>query len=331
MSRDCGSSARAAQPRAADVIRLPANFDSISLTDWVEVELLFGSHTELSQTEMLGLLTDDLGAAEQFDMVDGNIEQAPAAGEDSSALQLQLENVWLLLDERAARAGSAYPFSTSGLKVVATGGWQAHLEYAFLALLSARFLLGLANDIPTHTPAVLFEKLVKTALKNWLNGRSARFGWPLEGEFVGTIHERIAHLAKLMNERPHPELTTVTTDQKDHGLDVVAWVPLDHRASQVIVLCQCGIGRDFAEKVLPTGRWPSVIDFLAPPLTALAVPFEDFGAGEAGTHWRSLAKDAGILFDRTRIARFASVADEPDLEARITDWISQVLPVFATA
>lgn len=109
---------------------------------------------------------------------------------------------------------------------------------------------------------------------------------------------------------------------------MVAWAPFDDRASKIIVLCQCGIGADYEEKTLPPQRWPDLIKFVAPPVRALAVPFEDFGGRSLDEKWRSLAVDAGMLLDRTRIARFAKADDEAGLRAALSGWIVEVVPLL---
>ncbi len=117
----------------------------------------------------------------------------------------------------------------------------------------------------------------------------------------------------------------MTAQQGDFGLDVAAWRSFDDRESKVVILCQCGIGADFEEKPLPPSRWGKVIDFVCPPLTALAIPFQDFGPD---AKMRSLAVDAGILLDRTRLAKFANLSSDAGLQTDISGWILEVLPSF---
>jgi len=312
------------------LIRLPTERAGPRLADWIELELLFGGHDGLAQAEIESILGDDLGLEEAWTLHDQDDPSAPPAEPDDSRelIQGRVEQALMALEGRRRRTGDQYPIGPHGPRVVVDRDWRDRPEFAFLALLSARVTFQLGAVIDAHEPALLFERLVKTALRNYLNGEAARFGWPLDGEFDGDIYERIATLASLMREHPQREFRSVSTDGKDHGLDVAAWAPFDDRGSQVIVLCQCGIGSDFREKVLPERRWPDLIRFLAPTTTALAVPFEDFGGRNSDTAWNSLAIDAGILLDRSRLTRFADASAEPNLIQALVGWVDQSLPHF---
>jgi hypothetical protein len=234
------------------------------------------------------------------------LEELAIAEEELSAL---VENAFLTLDLRAKRTGCRYPIRLEHGRASMVGDWTDHLAYAFLAALNMRVVLGLASTIDHHRPAVLFERLVRTALARYVGGTAARFGVP-DPDFKGDFQERARQLAAAMRERAQPELTTVTPQQQDHGLDVVAWRHFDDRPSKVVILCQCGIGDDYEDKALPPDRWPQIINFVCAPLRALAIPFQDFGPEPK---MRSVAVDAGILLDRTRIARFARITSDKTL------------------
>lgn len=292
----------------------------------MEAELLFGDHQFMSRTSVQGLLTDDLGFAEEWAVTEFSEGESPLdeIEEADVALSQTIEDAFLLLDRRSARAGSSYPFSQIAHGLERVKPWQDAVEYSFLTLLNARCLLGLGTTISHHQPAILFERLVATALSRYISGEAARFGVP-HSDFQGDFPARAKGLATRMCERPISNLTTVTPQQGDFGLDVAAWKSFDDRDSKVVILCQCGIGNDFNEKTLPRERWSKVIDFVCAPLTALAIPFQDFGA-EASV--RSLAVDAGILLDRTRIARFADVDKDAGLRQDIVAWMDSAIPLF---
>ena len=309
------------------MIKLPSARKSRELADWVEAELLFGDHDSLSPTEVRGLLSDDLGIQEEWtDATFGeDFRDQESIEEDEDQLSQTIESAFLLLETRATRTGSQFPLAMDG------GVWRvgsdrpSHLEYSFLVLLNLRVVLGLADRVDHHKPAMLFERLVATALANYLCGEAVRFGVP-HPDFEGSFEQRSKALAKRMRERPMKPLTTISAHQGDYGLDVAAWRLFDDRESKIVVLCQCGIGADYEGKCLQPRRWEKVIDFVCTPLTALAIPFEDYATAEKV---RNLATDAGLLLDRSRIARFAKASDHPGLSEEIEKWIQDALPSFS--
>lgn len=308
------------------MIRLPTARRTREVADWLEAELLFSDLEFMSRTSLQGLLSDDLGFAEEWATTGLSEGESPLdeIEEADHALSRTIEDAFFLLDRRSARAGASYPFSQTEDGLARVRPWQDAVEYSFLTLLNARCLLGLGPTVSHHQPAILFERLVATALSRYISGEAARFGVP-HSDFQGGFPARAKDLATRMCERPVPNLTTVTPQQGDYGLDVAAWKSFDDRDSKVVILCQCGIGDDFNEKTLPRERWSKVIDFVCAPLTALAIPFQDFGS-EASV--RSLAVDAGILLDRTRIARFADVDRDVGLRDDIVAWVDSAIPLF---
>lgn len=310
------------------MIKLPTARQAREIADWIEAELLFGERESISPTEMRGLLSDDLGLAEEWADVafadDGQTQQE--LDDDEDRLQDTVEEAFLLLEHRAVRTGERYPLALTAGRWERSGEWTSALDYGFLVLLNVRVLLGLGGIVDHHTPAILFERLVRTALAAYVSGEAARFGVP-HSDFDGDFPDRAKALAKLMRERPIRDLTTITPQQGDYGLDVAAWRSLDDRESKVVILCQCGIGDNFEDKALPVERWKRVIDFVCTPVTALAIPFQDFAPEQK---IRTVALDAGLLLDRSRIARFADLEADETLADDITAWITSALPSFFT-
>lgn len=318
------------------MIQRPANLSVFALADWLEAELLIGEHTSLSDAQLQGLLSDDLGGVDEWDETLLAVA-ADDAEEVEAAFDLAAEGVEVLeedlaiviagaraeIERRRAIAGVRYPLEISGEIIKQRGPWTSYPEYTFLSMLSLRHDLGLAGLIDAAVPAKLFERLVVTALKYYLKGESRRFGWPLDPAidgFEGTFVERATMLAQLLSEKPHSDMHTVNHDQKDYGLDVVAWRSFDNRGSQVVMLCQCGIGSDWADKALPPGRWPKVIEFLASPVLALAYPFYPDPTAQE-TKWAAVSADCGVLLDRLRVARYSRVDITPGLRTSIEEWI----------
>lgn len=57
--------------------------------------------------------------------------------------------------------------------------WQDCLVYAFLVALNARYVYGLSSE--TSMAARIFERVVQTAMANYVDGEAEHFGWPREG------------------------------------------------------------------------------------------------------------------------------------------------------
>ncbi len=308
------------------MIRLPTARKPREIADWIEAELIFGNRDSLSMTEVRALLSDDFGYAEEWSDATFAEDHADLGALDHDE-ELLLENVeaaFLLLEQRSLRTGVRYPLTASTGRWEYSKDWSSALEYGFLVLLNTRVLLGLGSTVDHHEPAILFERLVKTALASYLCGDAARFGVP-HPDFSGDFTSRARALAVKIQERPVRDLSTVTAHQGDYGLDVIGWRSFDDRESKIVVLCQCGIGADFEGKVLPVERWKRVIDFACNPVTALAIPFQDFGSGPKV---RSLTIDAGILLDRSRISKFANMDLDETLADDLTAWIRTAIPSF---
>ena len=122
--------------------------------------------------------------------------------------------------------------------------------------------------------------------------------------------------------KSRPELP----NQKDAQLDVVAWREFnDARKGKLIAFGQCATGQNWRDKLLelpPTQDWCTYWMKDRPatwPVRMFFVPHRvEF------KHWMHTCVQAGILFDRCRIAVHTTGIDE-DLRERCRKWATDVL------
>ena len=210
------------------------------LADWVELNLLFSEDDRISRADVSEILDDDPDANEPSDHFkdfdwrgatrneESSLRQEVAQldAEGQSATERLVEEAWRELETRARFVGEGYPFAVTGRSVVRQGQPEDSCAYSFLLMLGARLSYGISvNTVPVLRPSILFERIVAVALQSYVGGRVRRFGWPYREEALqGNFREAAQKLAWELNEA-EGQFLTVTADEKDHGLDVIAWSP----------------------------------------------------------------------------------------------------------
>jgi len=274
-------------------------------------------------TDMLGLPTDDptdpLRLADWLEIVavlsrDGNSSQgdlerafrraALAEYGDDESVERKLLDVFNELERRAQAAGAAYPFDIGYGVIQLRSRWEDFPAYVFCLCLSYFDLTATG-----HAPK-LFEQVSCLAAKGYLEGDAVGFGWP-RSDLPTSFAEAVTELCKRIGEgvgfRQQPEL-----DRKDDKLDVVAWRDFaDRQPSKLILFGQCAAGRNWEGKLgelQPEAfykQWMQVPP-LSPPVKSFFVPHRIHSG-----NWTYVANNAGILFERCRIAFWAhqQVAD----------------------
>jgi len=225
--------------------------------------------------------------------------------------------------------GDSYPFRVGESSISRQRETDQIRVYSFLSTLGARLTYNIDQALlPVKQPSILFERLVRVALESYLGGSARRFGWPFREDGLSTnFRDAATSLAAEMGE-PVGLFETVSPDEKDHGLDVVAWRPFaDEHRSQICLLCQCAIGVDWNQKPIHLGLWYDIIRFMARPITAVAF------VAQMSNHQKyfvnGVAKTSGILFDRTRLATMVVDEDLPgELSESIRDWVQSAILRF---
>jgi len=241
-----------------------------------------------------------------------------AAGEEVS--EAFLTSIWRALDYRQQLYSRPF-FKVEERTVEPQFDFRPPSEYLACLLLS---LFGVQGD--TQLPAKLFEKLTCEAIRRYLSGRGAVFGWPsdagdrTEDEGESKIKRKIERLAKELHER---FCEAPAARFNDRGLDVVGWIPFsDKRPGQVVVLLQCAAGHNWKDKLpVPIDAWLQYIHWACNPLKAFAVP-----CVVDERDWHEMSKDKGVFLDRARILNLLSdgVSDRV-LGNELDSWVTNQL------
>ncbi len=327
------------------MIRLPEPLTPTRLADWIELSVVFGGENRLSKSDLYDILDDAPDAdepSESFDRFDWargskaaetslreSVEQLDAEGQ--SATENLVAAAWQELAERAHQLADGYPLVVKRSNVAVRAPEESRIVYSFLMLLGARLTYSIPqHQIPVQRAAVLFERVVARALENLVGGKAVRFGWPQrEDGLPPNFREASVALARLLHEELGPHLT-VSADEKDHGLDVIAWKPFaDQGRSQLVVLCQCAIGNDWTAKPLHIVLWRDIVYLAAAPINAVA--FVDTLSNHSPSPVMGTSMVSGVLIDRLRLASLVTdVHLSGEFRNELASWnvtMSQVLPM----
>ncbi len=179
------------------------------------------------------------------------------------------------------------------------------------------------------TGSGLFEEVAAEAARNYLGGdrngaRAYKFGFPRRlkpSGFVAALDDLCAQMGEGSGSKAKP----ARARQKDAKLDIVAWVPMpDRRTSKIFGFGQCATGRNWHSKVSEMQSEPWCRKWLIdqPPVSPLRMFFVPHRID--GAEWDDHAHDAGIIFDRCRLAAYAS-ALPVDLRGQVVAWSRHVL------
>ena len=313
-----------------DLIAIPPSGQQ--LADWIELRLSTDgadsvTRSDLSRAVGLEPLVEE--PPDEFD--DFDLDEATVAAEAAVRLRLHdqdaantsvgdtiINDAFMELADRERAMQEHSPYVVSGDRVE-TRDAGTHSVQRFLTLLAARLHYGIGEELSADEPAILFERLVTVALRN-LVGNGRRFGWPFrEDGLEGDFEEASRRLATAMGEKNGPRYS-VSPSTKDQGLDVAAWHSFhDGNPHQLVLLCQCGIGREVEDKALSVEVWADIISFSSLPLKALAFPTN---LGEWNEEKQFLqARKCGVLLDRARLVALARDEDLPgNLRQDIEQW-----------
>ena len=276
------------------MIEIP-NPDSVqSVADWVELDTSI-THNHVSKAEVVAAI------------------ERTAGQEPSDAF---VSSLWRELSFRKQSYKQTF-FELTNYSLEPQVGGDPPPEYMTCLLLS---LYGLPGH--TQIPSRLFEKMVCTAVRQYLAGQAVVFGWPiavdtdeLEDEETA-IKRMVKSVASEMRER---FCEAPAARFKDRGVDVIAWLPFaDMRSGQVAVLLQCGAGLNWRNKLpVPLDAWCQYIHWASNPVKAFAVP-----CVIDNKQWHDISKDRGILFDRIRILNLLpNGVQDPTLRQELKEWV----------
>ncbi len=236
------------------------------------------------------------------------------------------DSAFLEIAERLVACGNneAYPFDVGQNHIAAMDETEQSV-YVFLLLLSA---FGHDAGPQPNEGAKLFEEVSALAAQSYLGGNKSAcamvFGFPrrLQPKDFGSA---LDELCRAMGEGAGHRQRPLSKDQKDAGLDVVAWRPFpDGRHGKLIVFGQCATGANWPDKLteLQPCDWCRYWMKDTPATTPIRLFFVPHRIEEK--KWLHTCIHGGVLFERCRIAHLAHIAP-PDLVCRLGTWSQFVL------
>jgi len=274
------------------MLQPPLSFELFSLTDWLESVLLF------QQDPPPTMSAADI--------------QAALEGINESDLEGSASDIQRAVQARHLSI-QAYPIQRTLTGYERTMAWTECLSYSFLLLASLHHhypkLRPPKYSQRIHEAAELFERLSAIALGAYVSGEVERFAEIRRPPVPRFFGEALMYLSECSGESVGAGLY-VTGDEKDDGVDLLAWRPFpDRRPGQLMLFGQCAIGLDWNDKFgdLIENHWRGHMFWHVYPGKAFMVPFHH----EEGELWRRSCGAGGIIFDRLRLAAMVGTEDLP--------------------
>ena len=299
------------------VPRTPRPTDDASiLADWLEFEALTSENGVGSLLE----LARQLGIAGAGDAADEG-EDEPRQFVDHP----KLDDVMSELEKRSNACGTGYPFEIddSGISITRRAHWHnfSYVNLLLLSLIDCKTPVASANG--ALFPARLFEAVCAKAAAKYLGGedrgaKSYHFGFPRPDK--SGFFDALGLLAAAVNGERLGVLDA--KQEKDEGLDVLAWIPFpDGRSNFICLFGQCATGDDWDAKN------PQPAEFLAVWLkietravcAAMFVPFTI-----ESRDWTKKCQSL-VIFDRCRIAKLLPTVQEGAAHDSVSALIRQLL------
>lgn len=298
----------------------PGNEDPRELADWLELNALVGRAKQANLDDMTdGLRTGVLGSSAQ--------ELPP---QQADRLEGIAASVRAEIQSRVRQAREAYPFRLRGssLERTITNDRCRSSTYAFCLMLSVTSWEQRRRK--GYFPDRIFEEVSCLAAKRYLGGEALRFGWPrVRGVFPRRFDQAVEKLCVRIGEGTGYRNNYATGNEKDAGLDVVAWHPIDERPGKLILFGACATGHNWEQKLVELqprefcdtyllGRFalePSKAFF-----TPQVMPQE---------HWWGYSFKAGMLFDRCRISMLVPKLAERDHHGDVREWMEITMDMQA--
>lgn len=293
------------------MLRLPMPAtDDLKLTDWLE---------------LYALISPD-GNASYVDLERTLRREGVFGPENDEDIERLILDVALELDRRALGADRAYPFEFSERGLQLRGDLEQFVPYVFCLCLSASISNSLLNRRPY--PRRMFEHLSCAAAKNFIGGEVVRFASPrqateLPPEFDLAVNALCNRIREGIGFREKD-----TSASKDDAIDVVAWRDFPDRAEgKLLLIGNCASGNNWNAKLdelqfqLFCENWMVEIPVSAHiGIRAFFVPCRI-----CSKDWQKVSRRAGMIFDRCRIAYWASASDDFPDKQNYLDWTRRTL------
>lgn len=280
---------------------LPAT-DVVLLADWLELAALLSGDGDASTGDLERALMS--GGVLQVGGLDGLDDAAGPEAMGEKCLQVFRE-----LEVRVAAADTAYPFDLADNGVLRVRTLATEFSaYTFCLCLSYSRFSHVTGA--TRFPRRHFEDLACIAAQNYLSGEVACFAAPrrvLPRAFYPAIDALCTQMAE---GGPHRKSDRRTG--QDRKLDLVAWRPFpDNQPGKVMLFGQCASGHDWEDKLgelNPDAFCKSylLVQPISPMVRAFFIPHRIDRQS-----WEEVSRNAGIVFDRCRIAYWVHRSPAP--------------------
>lgn len=273
------------------MLRIPTYTSSAIIADWIELYVIVEGKS-ISKSKLLSKILAQHNANDE-------------AAVDSALSEL----------ERRARLYGAYSFYAVNGTVVSLSRavkWRNHPEYVMCLIYSA---LGVVKTNDGGTK--LFERLSAAALQTYLGGVVRILGHPASM----SLKQQLTSLAtECFEEIGLPPRTY----DKDRGVDVVGWKPLqDGRSSQVFVLLQCAAGKHAAtKKPIRQDHWSRFVLWGNRTIPGMSLP-KTVSEGD----WSKMTDEFDLILDRPRLLWLTETSNNHDVKLRqsIVRWCKEQL------
>lgn len=286
--------------------------DPADLLDHLELRALRDADGNASAAELL----TELAMGGSSDARDE--EATETLSEEMGAI---VDAVFTQAEDRMVHCGkNGYPFGIDG-NVLLKEDSDFSRVYTFLLLLSVHG----KDAVPGTDGAKLFEDVSAVAAASYLGSGDLSkdafiFGFPRRlraRDFPGALANLCTYIGEGKPDNKMPNRKTM----KDAGLDVAFSKPFpDRKPSQLIAFGQCATGENWRSKrhELQPADWCREWMLKTPQVNPAKMFFVPHSI--TSDDWVHLGYQAGIVFDRFRIAYCCENTITPELRKRLTEW-----------
>ncbi len=260
---------------------------------------------------MDGLRIGSLGSSVE----DPSVQRLSRLEEAAAGIRTEIEY-------RSRQARGEYPFRLQGSSLNLRGRSSAlgASTYEFCLMLSA--ISWEDKRVRGYFPERMFEEVSCQAAETYLGGKSLRFGWPRKGSGIqANFGKAVATLCRRIGEGDGYRDCNATGYEKDEGLDVVAWGPIDDRPGKLVIFGACATGRNWESKLNELQPRYFCDTYIEGPITP--DPARAFFTPQVVPlqRWRRYTANAGILFDRCRLSRLVPQLPDSVLHGDAREWM----------
>jgi hypothetical protein len=286
----------------------PKHFEHL-YCDYIELVALFSNMDFVTKSDILDRLKDE-GENNIVDIVNTEIEDENHVLESEEISEAQkndikekwIDNLFLILEERATLYGNDYPFNFSFNKIILKQTLSNKNELYIYLLISSNLDLfkKVRSELTTD-----FETVSYFSLKNYLPEHAIVKQFGKNSEYSGNAIKKIRDLAyDLKVEIREHEIENISErNNQERGLDVIGWIPFSDSCPNIItILGQCACGKDWPSKHHDTKRYKHYLKFYRlDPYHAIFIPYALIGKGGNKFFRSDDIEDNTLVFERKRI------------------------------